>query len=388
MRWCSAWRWPQPSLSPHPHPHPHPHPPPPPPPPRRSAPVVGHVYVNDNTAGANTIGAFDRHADGTLTPRPGPRSRGRCGHRHGLASQGALQISADGRFLLAVDAGSNQISVLRIRPNGSLSLVPGGVVSSGGVLPVSIAVHGHLVYVANAGTGGSNYTGFRLSPCGHLPRIAGLDRGAARRLRSPATCCSTAPAPSWSAPGSGTSQIDSFTVGSDGRLTAAPGSPFSGPRPGPVRQRVPPHQPGPALRVQRPQRRQDTAPSRPSATPPRQPVADRILAVPRPADRPVLGGDQPRRPVPVHRQHRLRHDLPLLDRPPRQRSLCSAAPRSAAPASAPSTPGSAPAAAPCSSTRARGAVAAFAVHGGTLTELASSPTPLPAGATPAGIVVS
>ena len=35
-----------------------------------------------------------------------------------------------------------------------------------------------------------------------------------------------------------------------------------------------------------------------------------------------------------------------------------------------------------------GAVAAFAVNGGNLTELPSSPTSLPAGATPAGIVVN
>ena len=33
--------------------------------------VVGHVYVNDNTAVANTVAAFDRHADGTLTPTRG-----------------------------------------------------------------------------------------------------------------------------------------------------------------------------------------------------------------------------------------------------------------------------------------------------------------------------
>ncbi len=33
-------------------------------------------------------------------------------------------------------------------------------------------------------------------------------------------------------------------------------------------------------------------------------------------------------------------------------------------------------------------VSAFRVHGGTLTELPSSPTGLPAGATPFGIVVS
>ena len=33
--------------------------------------VVGQVYVNDNTRGVNTIGAFDRHADGTVTPMRG-----------------------------------------------------------------------------------------------------------------------------------------------------------------------------------------------------------------------------------------------------------------------------------------------------------------------------
>lgn len=93
--------------------------------------VVGHVYVNDNTEPANTIGAFDRHADGTLTPEAGsPFAVGGAGTGSGLASQGALQFSADGRFLIAVDAGSNQISVLRVHSDGSLSLVPGGVVCS------------------------------------------------------------------------------------------------------------------------------------------------------------------------------------------------------------------------------------------------------------------
>ena len=87
-----------------------------------TSPVVGHVYVNDNTAGTNTIAGFDRHADGTLTPdrraRRSPPAAPAPGS--GIGSQGALQLRADGRFLLAVDAGSNQISVLRIRPDGSL----------------------------------------------------------------------------------------------------------------------------------------------------------------------------------------------------------------------------------------------------------------------------
>src|SRR6266700_2122126 len=209
-----------------------------------SSPVVGHVYVNDNTAGTNTIGAFDRHADGNLTPEAGsPFTAGGAGTGAGLASQGAIQISADDRFVIAVDAGSNQISVLRILPGGSLALVRGGVVSSAGVLPVSVAVHGNLVYVANVGTGGSNYTGFRLTPVGRLAPVPG----------------STVALPSGSQPGDvlfnntgtklagtrvGTSQIDSFTVGPDGRLTAAPGSPFPAQGLGPCGSEFRPTNPG------------------------------------------------------------------------------------------------------------------------------------------------
>src|SRR4051812_7966356 len=76
--------------------------------------VVGHVYVNDNTAGTNTIGAFDRHGDGSLSPMPGsPFPAAGAGTGTIIGSQGSLQITRDGDFLLAADAGSNQISVLR-----------------------------------------------------------------------------------------------------------------------------------------------------------------------------------------------------------------------------------------------------------------------------------
>jgi 6-phosphogluconolactonase len=196
-------------------------------PPTSFSPVVGHVYLDDNTAGANTIGAFDRHADGSLSAMPGsPFPAGGAGTGAGLASQGALQLSSDGRFLLAVDAGSNQISVLRVGWDGSLQLVPGGVVSSGGPMPVSIAVHGSLVYVANAGAVGPNFTGFALFPFGQLLALPG----------------STVPLPNGSQPDdvlfnsigntlvgnlTGTSQIESFSVGFGGRLTAAPGSPLA-----------------------------------------------------------------------------------------------------------------------------------------------------------------
>ena len=137
-----------------------------------SSPAVGHVYVNGNTAPFNTIAGFDRHADGTLTPLAGsPFAIGGRGTGTNLGSQGALQLSADGRYLLAVDAGSNEISVARIYNDGSLKAV-GDPVSANGITPVSIAVHGDLVYVANTGAGGSNYTGFTLNAGGHLAALS------------------------------------------------------------------------------------------------------------------------------------------------------------------------------------------------------------------------
>ena len=194
--------------------------------PAHGSPVLGHVYLDDNTAGGNTIAGFDRHADGSLTAEAGsPFAAGGAGTGSGLASQGAIQISADGRFVIAVDAGSNQVSVLRIEPGGALSLVRDGVVSSGGTLPVSVTIHGDLAYVANAGAAGTNYSGFRLSPDGRLRPIPGA----------------TVPLPAGSQPGDvlfnaggtrlvgtrvGKSEIDSFTVDSHGRISAAPGSPF------------------------------------------------------------------------------------------------------------------------------------------------------------------
>jgi 6-phosphogluconolactonase len=193
--------------------------------------VVGHVYVNDNTGGVNTVAGFDRHSDGTLTPIPGsPFLAGGVGTGRGIASQGALQSSSDGHYLLAVDAGSNQISVLRIKADGSLKPVGGGPIDSNGANPVSLAVSGNLVYVANAGTatssGETNYTGFSLDQGGHLRALAG----------------STVTLPDGSQPGDvlfngdgtklvgtrvNTSLIDSFTVDGDGLLNAAPGSPFA-----------------------------------------------------------------------------------------------------------------------------------------------------------------
>lgn len=193
--------------------------------------VVGQVYVNDNTRGVNTVGAFDRHADGTLTPMRGsPFAAGGVGTGQGLTSQGSLQLSSDGRYLLAVDAGSNQISVLRIKTGGSLKRVGRSPVSSDGTNPVSIAVYGHLVYVANAGTagsaGGANYTGFTLNRGGHL-RPLGNSTVTLPDTSQPDDVLFSPDGRKLVGARLATSLIDSFTVGRGGLPTAAPGSPFA-----------------------------------------------------------------------------------------------------------------------------------------------------------------
>jgi 6-phosphogluconolactonase len=199
----------------------------------RPSPVVGHLYVNDNTAPANTIAGFDRHADGSLTPIPGsPFATGGAGTGAVIGSQGALQVAAGGRALLAVDPGSNDVSELVIGRDGRLWPLPGGTVSSQGQEPVSIAVARGLVYVANAGAGGSNYAGFSFDRFGRLHPIPGA----------------TFPLPDAAQPGDvlinstatklvgtrvGTSQIDSFALDRRGRMHAASGSPFAAQGPGP-----------------------------------------------------------------------------------------------------------------------------------------------------------
>jgi 6-phosphogluconolactonase (cycloisomerase 2 family) len=126
--------------------------------------------------------------------------------------------------VIAVDAGSSQISVLRIRRHGSLELV--SVISSGGIQPVSVAEHDGLVYVANSGAASSNYTGFRLSHAGTLEPLAGSTVGLPGKAQ-PGDVLFNSSGTNLVGTRVGTSQIDSFRVAPDGRLTAAPGSPFT-----------------------------------------------------------------------------------------------------------------------------------------------------------------
>ena len=115
------------------------------------------VFVQtDNTAG-NQVVAYDRADNGTLTLANTYNTDGLGGALNGaqvdyLASQGSLTYDPRNDLLYAVNAGNNTVSVFSVRGD---QLTLRQVVNSGGTFPVSVAVHGDLVYVLNAEGAGS-----------------------------------------------------------------------------------------------------------------------------------------------------------------------------------------------------------------------------------------
>jgi hypothetical protein len=120
--------------------------------------------------------AYHRSSDGTLTWADSYPTGGLGGQLSGsvvdhLASQGSLTYDQQHALLYAVNAGSNTLSVFSVRGE---TLRLRQVVRSHGAFPVSVAVHGDLVYALNAENGGS-VQGYRVL-FGHLFPIRGSNR--------------------------------------------------------------------------------------------------------------------------------------------------------------------------------------------------------------------
>jgi len=143
--------------------------------------AAGAVYLMTNANGANEVIVYRRALDGSLTYDSNVATGG-DGTGDGLGNQEGVVLSDDGRWLLVVNAGSDDVSVFAVEPGG-LRLTD--VASSGGDRPVSIAIHGDLVYVLNAGSPNS-IAGLRLANDGSLTPIAGATR--------PLSAASTGPA--------------------------------------------------------------------------------------------------------------------------------------------------------------------------------------------------
>jgi 6-phosphogluconolactonase (cycloisomerase 2 family) len=126
------------------------------------------VYTIDNATPVNHVLQYESGPNGVLS-YANAFPTGGAGTGSALASQGAVALTQDGRWLLVVDAGSNQITVLQVNDDGSL--VAADTVASQGATPTSLTISKDVVYVLNSGT--PNIAGFTLDKDGQLAFIPG-----------------------------------------------------------------------------------------------------------------------------------------------------------------------------------------------------------------------
>jgi 6-phosphogluconolactonase len=195
---------------------------------------TGFVYVMTNNPAGNAVLQFSRAENGELTLVDQESTGGLGGTGNGvgnvdpLGSQDSLVLSADSALLLAVNAGSNELSSLRVS-NSGVTLI--SKVGSGGIFPNSVALFEDLVYVVNA-RGTRNVSGFRVNSSGALVPLPGSTRslpgGAAAmphdiRFSPDGTRLLVAE--------DGTNQIDIFELDTAGLITTVTTAPSSGPGP-------------------------------------------------------------------------------------------------------------------------------------------------------------
>ncbi len=198
----------------------------------------GYVYTLNNDPTANGVVALKRQADGSLREVAGSPfltgGKGLALRSAGeeIDEQGAVRIHEG--HVLAVNPGSNSISVFDIKSDGGLKPVPGSPFASGGDHPISLAISGELVYVANQAmpfgnpTAPPNITGFRMMANGSLRPIPGSTRtfpagaGPAQVEFSPKGGLLAVTSGFQTAE---SSRVSTYKVLDDGTLVEGPGSP-------------------------------------------------------------------------------------------------------------------------------------------------------------------
>jgi hypothetical protein len=145
---------------------------------------AGAVFVQTDNVAGNSVVAYERSAQGTLTQAGVYPTGGLGGELEGskvdhLASQGSLALDREAGLLFAVNAGSNTITEFAVHGT-ALSRI--ATVPSGGQFPVSVTVHGDSLFVLNA-LGGGSIQGYRLFGAFPVPihawnRPLGLDPSA------------------------------------------------------------------------------------------------------------------------------------------------------------------------------------------------------------------
>lgn len=174
------------------------------------------VFTLSNEAEGNRVLSLAASSDGNLAEPVGFSTQG-MGTGDSLGSQAALVLSEDHRFLLAVNAGSNDISSFAV---DGANLTLRDRVSSGGTRPISITERRGLVYVVNA-SGVNNVVGFYLDPRGKLHPLPGAVRPLSADSVGPGQIELTPDARHVVVTEKTTNKLDVFDVSAFGRLSPA-----------------------------------------------------------------------------------------------------------------------------------------------------------------------
>ncbi len=140
----------------------------------------GAVFTMDNATEANAVIMFARTVDGQLN-KVGMFPTNGKGTGKGLGNQGGVILTENHRWLFAVNAGSNEISVFKVMPS---MLVLTDKIASGGMMPISLTVDDNILYVLNAGS--DEISGFKFSDNGKLKPVDNSTRALSGKGTAPA----------------------------------------------------------------------------------------------------------------------------------------------------------------------------------------------------------
>jgi 6-phosphogluconolactonase len=190
---------------------------------------AGMVFTMDNAATGNHVLVYHRSASGQLKAAGSFPTGGR-GTGSGLGSQGAVILSANGHWLFVCNAGSDEVSVFLVTPQG---LVRTDKVSSGGKYPISLALHRNSLFALSAGGqigDKDNVAGF-VFLAGRLYPLPDSTHALSTDNSNPAQVGFSSDGEVLVVTEKDTSVIDTFTVDNDGTIDNASAFQSSGQTP-------------------------------------------------------------------------------------------------------------------------------------------------------------
>jgi 6-phosphogluconolactonase (cycloisomerase 2 family) len=189
--------------------------------------TTGAAFALTNRAADNEVIAFDRAADGSLT-QTGKYSTQGNGIGVDFDTQGGLRLSNNHRFLYAVNPGSDTLSVFAVEGSHLTFLQQ----IDAGDEPLSITMHGNLLYVLDGSVAGNGITGFVVASNGTLTPIPDSFRALSSPIAVPGQVLFSPDGLQLIVTGKVSQVFDVFAIGSDGRPSAEPvADPSAGLRP-------------------------------------------------------------------------------------------------------------------------------------------------------------